>query len=156
VCCSSLCPIPTRIALIAVNHLSQQAGFKTEWASLHRSTLSIASKIRHSRDIGAYDGDELDVNWCRNARTCARSGRHGRNIATNGLLARFLGRLFTRQDDAPGAAQTVVLTYPYWQQRFGGASSVIGRSITVGGVPREIIGVSSPTLPFPRSEKTHR
>jgi predicted permease len=52
-----------------------------------------------------------------------------------------LGRLFSRQDDAPGVAQTVVLTYPYWQQRFGGASSVLGSSITAGGVPREIIGI---------------
>jgi predicted permease len=52
-----------------------------------------------------------------------------------------LGRLFTRQDDSPKTAQTVILTYPYWQQRFGGASSVIGSSITVDGVPREIIGI---------------
>jgi predicted permease len=49
--------------------------------------------------------------------------------------------LFTRHDDSPGAAQTVVLTYPYWQRRFGGASSVIGSSITASGIPREIIGV---------------
>ena len=35
----------------------------------------------------------------------------------------------------------MVLTYPYWQRRFGGASSVIGSSITVSGIPREIIGV---------------
>jgi ABC-type antimicrobial peptide transport system permease subunit len=59
-----------------------------------------------------------------------------------------LGRLFTRQDDAPGAAQTVVLTYPYWQQRFGGTLSVIGSSITVGGVPREIVGVLPQTFHF--------
>jgi ABC-type antimicrobial peptide transport system permease subunit len=59
-----------------------------------------------------------------------------------------LGRLFTRQDDAPGAAQTVVLTYSYWQQRFGGASSVIGNSITLSGVPREIIGVLPQTFHF--------
>jgi predicted permease len=52
-----------------------------------------------------------------------------------------LGRLFTRQDDSPGAPQTVLLSYDYWQQKFGDASSVIGRSITADGKPREIIGV---------------
>ncbi len=39
-------PNPDR--LIAVDHSSQQTGFK-KWASLHRSTLSIASKIRPLR-----------------------------------------------------------------------------------------------------------
>ena len=52
-----------------------------------------------------------------------------------------LGRLFTRQDDSPGAPQTVLLSYAYWQQKFGGASSVIGRPITVDGKTRQIIGV---------------
>src|SRR5260370_24774633 len=91
-------------------------------------------------DIGAYNGDELDV-------TGAGAPEHvGVLDVTDGTLPVLgvypeVGRLFTRQDDAPGAAQTVVLTYSYWQQRFGGASSVIGNSITVSGVPREIIGV---------------
>jgi hypothetical protein len=58
------------------------------------------------------------------------------------------GRLFTRQDDSPGAAQTVVPTYSYWQKQFGGASSVVGSSITAGGVPREIIGVLPQTFHF--------
>jgi hypothetical protein len=51
------------------------------------------------------------------------------------------GRLFNRRDDSAGAPQTVVLSYGYWQRKFGGASSVVGRSITVDGKPREIIGV---------------
>jgi predicted permease len=34
-----------------------------------------------------------------------------------------------------------LLSYNYWRQKFGAASSVIGQSITVDGKPREIIGV---------------
>ena len=52
-----------------------------------------------------------------------------------------VGRLFTRRDDSPSAPQTVLLSYSYWQQKFGGASSVIGRPITLDGKSREIIGV---------------
>ena len=47
-----------------------------------------------------------------------------------------LGRLFTREDDSPGSPDTVLLSYGYWRQKFGGATSVIGRSITVDGKPR--------------------
>ena len=52
-----------------------------------------------------------------------------------------MGRLFTRQDDSPSAPATVVLSYQYWQTKFGGASSVLGTAITVDGKPRQIIGV---------------
>ncbi len=53
----------------------------------------------------------------------------------------MLGRSFTRQDDSPGAPDTVILTYGYWKKKFGGSTSVIGQSITLDGKSREIIGV---------------
>jgi putative ABC transport system permease protein len=52
-----------------------------------------------------------------------------------------LGRWFARDDDQPGAAETAILSNDYWQRRFGGDSSVVGRTITVDGRPREVIGV---------------
>jgi predicted permease len=52
-----------------------------------------------------------------------------------------LGRWFSRNDDRPGAAETAILSDGYWQRRFGGDPSVIGRTITVDGRPREVIGV---------------
>jgi putative ABC transport system permease protein len=33
----------------------------------------------------------------------------------------LLGRFFTREDDSPGSAETVILTYSYWSRKFGGA-----------------------------------
>ncbi len=59
-----------------------------------------------------------------------------------------LGRLFTRQDDTEGSPLTAILTYGYWQSRFGGAPSVIGRRITVDGENREIIGVLPASFRF--------
>jgi predicted permease len=92
------------------------------------------------QDIGVYDGDSLNV-------TGAGQPEHVRGLdVTDGTLpilevTPVLGRLFTRKDDSPGTPETVLLSYGYWQSKFGGASSVIGRSITVDGRPREIIGV---------------
>jgi hypothetical protein len=43
----------------------------------------------------------------------------------------------------PGGAETIVLTYGYWQRRLGSDSQVIGRVITVDSRPREVIGVMS-------------
>ena len=137
-------PNPDR--LIAVDHSSQQMGFRKMGIA---PSIYFVYREQNTTlaDIGAYDDDELDV-------TGAGAPEHVRILdVTDGTLPLLgvrpvLGRLFTRQDDSPGAAQTVVLTYPYWQQRFGGASSVIGSSITVGGVPREIVGVLPQTFHF--------
>ena len=55
-----------------------------------------------------------------------------------------LGRELSNDDDLPGAARTALLSDGYWQRRFGGDPSVIGRTITVDGTPREVIGVLPP------------
>jgi predicted permease len=53
------------------------------------------------------------------------------------------GRLFTADEDrAPGASPVVVISDGYWQQRFGGSHDVIGRVITINGVPMTIIGIT--------------
>src|SRR6185503_1785843 len=52
-----------------------------------------------------------------------------------------LGRIFTPHDDSPTAPKTILLSYAYWQRKFGADKSVIGRTLTVDGTAREIIGV---------------
>jgi predicted permease len=56
------------------------------------------------------------------------------------------GRTFSSSDDLPNAPKTVVLAWPYWQQRFAADPHVIGRRITLSGEPHEIIGVAGPDL----------
>jgi len=55
-----------------------------------------------------------------------------------------LGRIFTEADSAPGAAPyapVIVLTHAYWQRRFGGDRTVIGRRLLADSAPVEVIGV---------------
>lgn len=52
-----------------------------------------------------------------------------------------LGRTFTAEDDAPGSAETVLLSHEYWQRMFGGSEAAIGQTIQVDGTPRQVIGV---------------
>jgi putative ABC transport system permease protein len=56
-------------------------------------------------------------------------------------VAPVVGRWIGATDQTPGAPDTVMVGYGYWQRRFGGDRSVVGRSITVGSRPREIVGV---------------
>ena len=52
-----------------------------------------------------------------------------------------LGQWLTREDQVPGGPERVMLSYGYWQRKFGGDRSVIGRNILMDARPREIIGV---------------
>ena len=51
------------------------------------------------------------------------------------------GQWLTAADQDPRGAQRVMLSYGYWQRRFGGDPSVVGRTIRVDSQPREIAGV---------------
>lgn len=57
----------------------------------------------------------------------------------------FLGRLLSPEDDRiPGAHPVAVLSYGYWQRRFGSDPAVVGREITLNNYPMRIIGVAPP------------
>ncbi|HEV2498392.1 MAG TPA: ABC transporter permease [Terriglobia bacterium] len=56
----------------------------------------------------------------------------------------FLGRLISPSDDQPGCAGGVDLSYAFWQQRYGGAASAIGKTLTLNGHPVPIVGVTPP------------
>ncbi|MCI0433491.1 MAG: ABC transporter permease, partial [Gemmatimonadetes bacterium] len=58
------------------------------------------------------------------------------------------GRLFTRDDDAPGAPRTVILSWGYWQRRFGDDPGVVGRTLRISGNETEIIAVMPERLRF--------
>jgi predicted permease len=52
-----------------------------------------------------------------------------------------LGRWFSQADQIPNGPERVMLSYGYWQRRFGGDPAVVGRNVLVDSRPREIVGV---------------
>lgn len=61
----------------------------------------------------------------------------------------LIGRVFTNEEDKPGAAPVVVLSYPLWQRRFGGQNSILNQSLTFNGKSYTVIGVMPPDYAFP-------
>ncbi len=60
-----------------------------------------------------------------------------------------LGRLFTAEEDGPGAAGTLLLSHPLWQSLFGGDPSVIGRRVNLDNAAYVVIGVMPADFYFP-------
>jgi len=132
-------PYPHAEQLIGVWHTAPGVGIK----DLNMSPFMYFIDREQSttlQDIGVYDGDSLTV-------TGAGQPEHlsGLDVSSGTLpilgVTPAAGRLFTQADDTAGAPETVMLSYGYWQQKFGGDAGVIGRSITVDGRPRQVIGV---------------
>ena len=55
-----------------------------------------------------------------------------------------LGRAFLPDDDVPNAPRVAVIGDSLWTRRFGGDPAVLGRIVTLGGEPHEIVGVLPP------------
>ena len=54
----------------------------------------------------------------------------------------YLGRTFDLQDEQPGRASTVVISYRYWQEHLNADSSIIGKTLSVNGHPATLIGIA--------------
>jgi len=61
-----------------------------------------------------------------------------------------MGRLFVAEEDVKGATPTVVLSYGMWARRYGSDPQIIGKSVQVNGVSREVVGVLPKSFSLPR------
>lgn len=61
----------------------------------------------------------------------------------------LLGRGFSREDEKPDATRVVVISYEFWQRRFGGDPKIIGKQSTMADKPYTITGVMPPGWKFP-------
>ncbi len=59
------------------------------------------------------------------------------------------GRSFFAEEDKPGAEPVALISAGLWRRRFGGDPSIIGRTITLGGVQQTVVGVLPARFAFP-------
>jgi len=94
-------------------------------------------------EMAAYDLDFVGV------RADNRSDRVFANYVTADFFAVLglqpaLGSLnFPGEPDKSSPPPVLVISYPYWQQRFGGDPAIIGKTVNVNGKPLTIIGVAA-------------
>lgn len=53
----------------------------------------------------------------------------------------ILGRGFAAGEDEPGAAPTVLISNAVWQRKFGGASDILSKTLTLDGKSYSVVGV---------------
>ena len=139
-------PYPQAEELVAVWHRAPGAeltGVGGELRSSASMFFTYAEENRTLQDVGVW------VNGTASITGLAEPEQVRVVAVSNGLLPSLgirslVGRWLSQADQEPGASPTVMLTHDYWQRRFGGDLSAVGRTITINSVSTEIVGVMPP------------
>src|ERR1700694_452967 len=107
----------------------------------------------HTMDVGAY-AEGHDFNLTGLGEPVRLTGTLVSAELLSILGARpELGRTFYPGEDHAGQDNYVVLSHALWEQRFGKDSAIIGRSVELEGVSRQVVAVMPAEFRFP-SPKT--
>jgi predicted permease len=132
-------PYPRAEELVGVWHTAP--GFQIADLNMSPSNYFIyREQGKTLEDIGMYQGDSDNVSGVAEPEQVPAMRVSDGTLPLLGVSP-LLGRTFTKQDDLPGAPETVILSYGYWRHKFGGDPSTIGKTLMVDGKSRQIIGV---------------
>jgi putative ABC transport system permease protein len=99
-------------------------------------------------DVGAYSGDAFNLTGEGTPERLDGAAVTPGLLKTLGVSP-FIGRTFTDADAPAGPGQYALIGYDLWQRTFGGARSVVDRSIHLNGLLYTVVGVMPPGFQFP-------
>jgi putative ABC transport system permease protein len=102
---------------------------------------------RSFSDIAGYDGSSRTLTGVDGAERVDAAQVTDNFFRTLGVTP-YLGRAFEQGEAGPDAAAVAMLTYSSWQTRFAGDEAIIGRTLTLNGVPFTVVGVLPPDFEF--------
>lgn len=130
-------PNPDRLVVIKESSLPQHPEFSStppnflDWEQQAKSFVSLAAYSGQALNLTG-DGEPQRIN-------AIRATAHYFDVY--GIKPQ-LGRFPRTEEDSPGNNHVVVLSYPFWQRRFGGQPEVIGRTVELNGDSYTVIGIA--------------
>lgn len=114
-----------------------------------KGALQVLQQDSRSMDVAGYNpGNEFNLTGQGEAVRLMGTMVSANFFPMLGAQA-GIGRTFQPGEDVPGADRMVILSHALWQKKFGGDPGIIGRSITIDGVGREVVGVMPASFGFP-------
>ena len=114
-----------------------------DWRAAQKSFTDLA--------LARADGVSLSGSDGTSPPEAVRAGRVTANYLSILKVPPMVGRDFVDRDDVPGAVKVALISERVWRKQFGASPSAIGQRLNVDGVGREIIGVVSERVRFPRN-----
>ena len=123
-------------------------------ALMNQGAATYFTYLDHQRAfdaIGAWDTRQVSITGRGEPERVAALAVSATTLPLLGVRPAS-GRLFTADEDAPGAPLRAILTHGYWQRRFGAASDVVGQTLTVGDQVAVVVGVLPASFRFLRAD----
>src|SRR5881227_3390289 len=114
-----------------------------DWRAAQKSFTDLGLARTEGVSLSASDGTSPPE--------AARAGRITANYLSILKVPPLIGRDFVGSDDVPGATKVALISERVWRKQFGALPIAIGQRLNVDGVPREIVGVVSERVRFPRN-----
>ncbi len=139
-------PYPEQETLVALWETAPNIGLKQVGLS-PSDYFVFREQNRPFSNMGIWSGGTVTITGRETPEQVRTIWVTDGTLAALGILP-VVGRAFTAKDTEPDSPETVVLTHAYWQKRFGGDSSAVGRRILIDGQSKEIIGVMPANFRF--------
>ena len=111
-----------------------------EFEALRDRTQSFSGMFAAQSELDRYNAS-IDGKSPEEVQTRLVSGGYFNVVGATA----FAGRTFTADDErGPGSAPYAVISYEFWQRRFGGSPSVLDSRVRIGKASLDIIGVAQP------------
>lgn len=139
-------PYPAADRLVQVWRVDQKAGGFSPRDRRLPDGLTIETWRERSR---GFDGIASYRPWRATVASGGDPDRAPAGLVSAGFfpvlgVRAWLGRTFEPAEARPGADDAVVLSHGYWQARFGGDRSLVGRGIVIDGQLCRVVGVLPP------------
>jgi putative ABC transport system permease protein len=141
-------PYPDSDRLIELDHGALVLNMPAGLGITSGLYFQYADRARTFDGAALYRMDDMTLTGDRDPERI----RVARTTASLAPVLRVLpasGRWFTETEGVPGAPPVAVLSHGMWVRRYGGNARIIGRSVTLGGIATEVIGVMPASYAFP-------
>ncbi len=103
------------------------------------------------QSLGAFSGNAVNLVGVGDPQRLAAAAVTSDVLPLLGVPP-VLGRSFDTADGGDTDARAIVLSHAVWQSQFGGDPRVLGRSVSLNGIPHEVVGVMPRGFYFPTRE----
>jgi predicted permease len=142
---------PSTLAIVHLNTNHWGSGNFT--GSYSEFTFPLWQQVRKRQEafssIAAWGGTQLNLargGEVDNAQAIWISGQFFQVLGVQPVLGRLISPADDPEDEQAGCSGAVDLSYAFWQRRYGGEASVIGKTLTLEGHPFPIVGVTPPSF----------
>jgi len=140
-------PVKDPGRLVVISDAEYRSGWSTSDAS---ETVYSYVHYKEVRDqIPLFDGVIARAHVPLSVTAAGASERAAGEVVSGNFFSVLsvrpeLGQLLDPEDDrVPGASPVAVLSYGYWQSRFGGDPGIVGRKISLNAYPFTVVGVAT-------------